>query len=373
MSHPLDRAWAAAELGRYADAERLARVALADAPDDTRALILLSRSLLKQEKYKPALQAAEQAVAAGPDEADCHLELALVHASRYDGAKAVDAASAGVALDPDSSYAHQVLGESLRMADRFDEARTAGRRAAELDPDAAGPWRLIGQIYLECDHLDAAENAFREALRRSPDSPGALAGMANVERGRRRVRRSLRGYLALARTDPTDDHSERLSWPIIESARALRWWMTAGLLVLAAAAMISYLLPIVAVVRVAAAVLAVVLVGNMLLFLVPAGRLPWRALRLASRWRRLGAYATLLMLLAIVAMLVVLAVVGVRWWALVAVGLLVPYWAALAGYWVALLAEDRGFRSMVGDAVQETRAEIKQAGREIRDIWHEDR
>lgn len=85
----------------------------------------------------------------------------------------------------------------------------------------------------------------------------------------------------------------------------------------------------------------------------------------------MGAYATLALLLVIVAVLVVLAVTGVRWWSLVAVGLLVPYWAALAGYWVALLAEDRGFRSMVGDAVSETRAELKQAGQEIRDIWHE--
>lgn len=145
---PLDEAEAAADAGRYAQAERLARARLAENEDDLRARFLLARVLAYQGKNEASLAEYDRLLEAAPDNADYLLG----------------------------------QGQTLIWTGRPREALAPLRRARRIAPDYEAVWRTELQALRQAGELARARALRTEAAARFPDSnwtpPPATASAA---------------------------------------------------------------------------------------------------------------------------------------------------------------------------------------------------
>lgn len=206
------------EHNRPAEAEKELRAHLSQAPQDLRALLLLSHSLTAQNKDKEAVEVAKQAVATAPDLDTAHYHLAkaylgkgeltsarnsveqaialdpsdannygllaliLHHANEHEGA--LRAAEQGLALDPEHLGCMNVRSAELTHLKRHDEAGASIDKALELDPENPYTHSNTGWTALHRgDHVKAMEH-FREALRREPGLETARRGMVEALKAR---------------------------------------------------------------------------------------------------------------------------------------------------------------------------------------------
>ena len=137
------RGAALASLGRFDEAIRLFRKAVAFNPDNSEARVDLAGVLFRQQKL---------------DEAIGHLREAL-------------------RLNPHSTKAHFVLGLALYRQNDLDGAQKHLRRAIELEPKHPDAHNSLGLIYLAHGKRDLAVKEFREALRLDPDFTQAQANL----------------------------------------------------------------------------------------------------------------------------------------------------------------------------------------------------
>jgi hypothetical protein len=112
-----------------------------------------------------------------------------------------------------------------------------------------------------------------------------MLAMLDADRGA--VRRSVRTLAEVARDRPATPDLDSLVWPIRRSVFAPRWWLPGAAAVVAGTALVAanvnpHTATVIGVAaRVVAGLACAVAVGLLLRLLVPAGRLPWQALRLS--------------------------------------------------------------------------------------------
>ncbi|MGB8170591.1 MAG: tetratricopeptide repeat protein [Chthoniobacteraceae bacterium] len=216
------------EIGRYADAEKAFREALAHEPNDAFALHHLAACQFHQHgRHRDALATIENAIALQPHEVDHHILRAFIlcvldrakealataqlahqlapmsdaaftaeaqaHLQLSRWADAEAAARQALALDADNSTAANQLAQALRLQNKMDE--NAGHLAGMLARDPEDPYTHAnaGWSALQRGHHREAEMHFREALRLNPDFDSAREGLLNSFRARSPI---YRGYLS---------------------------------------------------------------------------------------------------------------------------------------------------------------------------------
>jgi len=278
------RAHDLAEVGRYADAEQIVRTGLAQAPDDAELLTMLVYLLRVQERLLDALAAGDAAVAQAPDHGEAHTQRAWTLIVMYRATDAITAATEAVRLDPHLADRHLALAAALSMNEQYDQAREAAREALRLSPRSAAALMTLAEIERNAGNPEPAAAATRQALAVDPTSTRGRRLLALLDADRGVVRRSIRTLAAVARDQPADPDLISLVWPIRRVVAAPRWWLAGAAAVVTVLGVLAALLnqpAAAAAARGAAALSCAVTAGFALRTLGLAGRLPWRALRIA--------------------------------------------------------------------------------------------
>ena len=250
MSARLERALLLHHQGRYDLAEKEARLALADDPDDPVGHAILAQCLTGLRNYAEATDEAERAVGLGPDvplghfalaaarlhrnhfaeaeaaareavrldptDPDHHGMLAAVRAAREDWRGTLAAADRGLQQDAEHAWCGNLRAMALTKLGRRAEAGATMAEALARDPDDAFTHANRGWGLLHEGDPKRALEHFREALRLEPNLEFARAGMIEAIKARYWLYRQVLGYfLWMSRLSPQ-----------------ARWGIIVGLLVL---------------------------------------------------------------------------------------------------------------------------------------------
>lgn len=369
-----------AEAGRCGEAESTLRAALATAPADADLLTLLGHVLRRQRDYAGALAASDAAVTARPDFADAHAERAESLLALVRDRDALAAAEEAVRLAPHDPWVHLVRARTLTSARRFPEARAAARHGLALAPRSVEGLLTVADVARCAGDRDEAEEAARAALALDPGNTYGRWLLAMVDAERLRVGRSMRALRDVARENPARPDVISMTWPIRSLLSALRRWFAVAIVLVGAGVLLSSWWPPAALLtRILAALFAVVIAGFALRVLIPAGRLPWRCLRLVPALLRRASLGGMVTVGVQVALLLAYAVTG--WWIFAVLALVaVPVLWGLGfaellgarlddpGYLHALTEVGREFRDWGADLAQWWR----DTKRELRETWNDD-
>jgi tetratricopeptide (TPR) repeat protein len=372
------QAHALADVQRWHDAERAARRGLADEPANADLLAFLSYLLRMQRDYPAALAAADAAVTADPARPDAHAERAESLLALIRDDDAIAAAREAARLDPLRPAGHLVLARSLASAQRFTEACAVARHGLSLAPRSVEALLTVADVERDAGHRAAAEAAARGALAIDPGNTYGRWLMAMLDGERLRVGRSMRGLRDVARDNPARSDVISMTWPIRSLLAGLRRWLPAAIVAVVICTPLAGWWPAA---ESAGRTLAVFFPAAVLALgarvLLPAGRLPWRCLRLVPRLMRRATIGGLLTVVAILALLIAYA--GTGWWWLAAVTLLgaPALWAfGLAELFGARL-DDPGFVHALrelGDGFREFGADLGEWWRttkhDLREAWN---
>lgn len=189
--------------GRYDDAVRLLSRALAQDPDDPRALALMAGALYGTDEPERALDTARRALARNPGEIYA-LRIAGWACDRlgnYEGARAY--ALEVVRRAPDDWRSHADAATQLvRVRADLPTARAAAREAVRLGPQEAGAHFAMGLVAQTDKTYEVARRAYQETLRLEPGHAMARNNLAVLELRRGRVGQGMRGVVDALRLDP---------------------------------------------------------------------------------------------------------------------------------------------------------------------------
>jgi tetratricopeptide (TPR) repeat protein len=198
--------------GFLADADDLARRALAAEPDNAEALHTLGIIAHQSGKTADAIDHLRRAVAIKPNVALYHANLcemcriaghlddaistgrrAIELNPSYAGAfsnlgialfergkfeEAVSLYDRAIALDPGFVHAYSNRGNALQRLKRFADAEKDYRRAVEMQPGYAEAWNNLGTCLRELKRPEEAEAVYRRALEFDTNNPDTLDNLA---------------------------------------------------------------------------------------------------------------------------------------------------------------------------------------------------
>jgi tetratricopeptide (TPR) repeat protein len=369
-----------AEVGRFVEAEARLRSALAAGPADGDVLTLLGYVLRQQRDYPAALAACDAAVAADPRLADAHAERAESLIALIRDEDAVVAAGEAVRLAPHAAAGHLVLARSLAAGRRFAEARTSARHGLALAPRSVEGLLTVADVERDAGGRDAAEEAARAALAIEPENAYGRWLLAMLDAERLRVGRSMRALRDMARENPARPDVISMTWPIRSLLSALRRWFAAAIVLVAVCTLAAtWWAPAGPAGRILAGLFATVVAGFALRVLIPAGRLPWRCLRLVPWLLRRATRAAMGTVAVMVALLLGYAVTG-RWWlAVLALAAVPVLWALGLAELLGARLDDPGFLHALKDLGRDFRDWGGELGRwwhetkrELRETWNDD-
>ncbi|NMO51576.1 hypothetical protein HH310_10275 [Actinoplanes sp. TBRC 11911] len=362
------------EVGRYEEAERSVRESLAAYPSDAALLALLASILRARHDYPAALAAASAAVAANPRRSAGHVERAESLILLIRSREAVDAATTAVTLDPSWPGGHLVLARALVAARSLPAARDAARQGLSLAPRSVAVLLTVADVERAAGHREAALEAVQAALALDPGNAYGRWLLAMLDAERLRVRKSMRALREVARDRPAAPDIIAMTWPIRGVLSGLRRGLAVG------AVAVCFLLAVGhwwwpqvdTFARYVSAVLAAVMIGFAARVLVPAGRLPWRCLRLLPRLMRSASVASLVLVIVAVGALIAFASSG--WWvlAVVALGAVPVLWALGLVEMVGAGLDDPGMRPALLGLAGELREWWRTTKRELREAWTAD-
>jgi tetratricopeptide (TPR) repeat protein len=178
------------DLGRYADAERAFKEALAQEPNDAFALHQLAACQFHQAgRQREALATVDASIAIEPNSADHHILRSFILSHLNRPKEALEASRTALSLEPLHSGAFTAAAQAHLHSENWVEAEDAARQALELDADNSAAANQLAQALRLQNKL--AENASHLAgmLARDPEDPytHASAGWAALQRGERRA------------------------------------------------------------------------------------------------------------------------------------------------------------------------------------------
>ena len=178
------------DLGRYADAEKILKEALALEPNDDFTLHHLAACQLHQpRRERDALATIDSAIALEPNDADHHVLRSYILSSLDRAKDGLAAAQTALGLDPQHSGAFTAEAQAHLHMEQWPRAEQAARQALALDADNAAAANQLAHALRLQNKL--AENATHLAgmLARDPEDAytHANAGWAALQRGEHRV------------------------------------------------------------------------------------------------------------------------------------------------------------------------------------------
>ncbi len=186
ITDDLRRATAAAEAGRFDEAESDCRQILAANPADPAALCLAGALAARRGDLDAAVAQYRAALAVAPRFVKALSNLGAALSGRGRFAEAEGPLTLALEEDPAHGPATINLGQ-LRLAQgRIDEAIQLLQRAVALVPSDIMAWNNLGAAFLRAERLDEAEQTLRQALSLDPASGAAWSNMGNVHHRRGR-------------------------------------------------------------------------------------------------------------------------------------------------------------------------------------------
>lgn len=179
----------AATEGRWADAERLFQVVLAEEPELASVWSNIGNVHLEQGRLQDALRDYSRAVELAPKAPVPYVNRALAHESLALQAKerpvfqrelqaALDDLSTAIALDPTEFTAYFNRGNVYLRLQDFDAASSSFTAAADLAPGIAGYRLRAATLYYQTGNTARALSTVRGVLRKNPRYPEAHLVMA---------------------------------------------------------------------------------------------------------------------------------------------------------------------------------------------------
>ena len=167
----LERATAAQQASRYAEAAALCQSRLDEAPNDPDALQALAAALLAQGHAGEGLQALRKASALAPRDAQLLTTLARVCAATGDLDGAISSYGAVLALEPGSGDVADELTALLKALERYDEAEDRCRAAIAGSSDSAARRHALAGVLFEQGRVDESIAELRTSLALAADAP----------------------------------------------------------------------------------------------------------------------------------------------------------------------------------------------------------
>jgi tetratricopeptide (TPR) repeat protein len=146
-------------------------------PHDPDALALQTIIAIVQHDKANALRLARQAVAAAPDSATAYIALSYAQQARFDLEGARASVEQAVQLDPANALAWARLAELQASFGDLEKALQAARQAARLEPDLARTQTVLGFAYLTRVETGKAKAAFEKAITLDQAAPLPRLGL----------------------------------------------------------------------------------------------------------------------------------------------------------------------------------------------------
>jgi len=193
--------------GRYADAEKAFRKALALNPAFVEASLILARVLSATGRSAEAEDELNKAVKIRPELGDTWLELGEILSRRGARAQALEAFEKAVALSPSSGPAWRQLAYARRDKQDLAGAIAALEKVTQLEPKVAGDWAVLGEARYKLRRWDEGLAALKEAEKLDPRNEVALQGLASFYGTRGDFAQSLAYTERALVVNPASSHS----------------------------------------------------------------------------------------------------------------------------------------------------------------------
>jgi Tfp pilus assembly protein PilF len=212
------------DAGNFAGAERLLGEALAEDPESAAAHALLSLTLYRQGKGRPALDAAKAAVALDPN-ANGLRTMTLAQMLLGRTKDAIETARAACAADPEDELANLVLAMAYERAGKSRDAEAAYRRTVDMVPSNPGVRADFGRFLVRRKKLTEAE-AQLAAIDPSCDRESTLLLRGEIALRRGRTEEARDFALWVLAQDATNQSALRLLTQVKASRSVLLgvWW-----------------------------------------------------------------------------------------------------------------------------------------------------
>lgn len=203
MTNPVRQAAALVQASPAA-AMRLLGPYLAGEPDDWYANCLAAQALIALEECERSLELSRRAAQLNPtDDWPVRLQ-AIAHRNLGNTAMASWSARRSVLINPANWQTHYLVANTDLWADQVGpHTMAAATKARELAPDEPSTHNLVGQVALALGKSRLAIRSLEQALRLDPENSIARHELARAHLRRFRLAKSVTGFLAVGRMDPT--------------------------------------------------------------------------------------------------------------------------------------------------------------------------
>jgi tetratricopeptide (TPR) repeat protein len=158
-------------------------------------------------RYEDAVKALRRAIAIQPDSDESHGLLARVLAAKADYPGA--AAEAQRAVDVRANWNNYFIqGRVAYLAGHLDQALTAFRKTTELNPAFAGGYQMLGTTYQMQGDLDSAIGNYEHSIRLAPNAP-AYSNLAIAYLRAKRYPQAIAAFSEALNRDPQNASRHR--------------------------------------------------------------------------------------------------------------------------------------------------------------------
>jgi tetratricopeptide (TPR) repeat protein len=142
--------------------------------------LVLAEQKRRQGFLADANDLARSAVAAEPENADALHSLAIIAYQSGKTGEAIEHLRRAIAIKPDAALYHANLGEMCRLLGRVEEAITAGRRAIEINPDYPSALSNLGIALFDLGKFEEALTHYDRAITLQGDFAQAHSNRGNA-------------------------------------------------------------------------------------------------------------------------------------------------------------------------------------------------
>ncbi len=172
------------DLKKFKEGLREARRAVELMPDNPATHYVLSRTFILDDQYGKALTAIEEALRLEPEDAAYHAVLAAIKHDEEKWKESLAATEVGLRLDPENAECANIRASALQRLGRVEEAGAVLDAALSREPENAFTHANKGQNLLREGDAAGALEAYREALRLDPNDEQARAGVVEALKAR---------------------------------------------------------------------------------------------------------------------------------------------------------------------------------------------